>query len=124
MLLLGIVLVATAGAGVYRAQAPERRVIRVTAERFAFTPSRIVVEAGEAIELRLTSDDTAHGFRIQGTDISIVIPKRGLPETTVTFTAPAPGRYTFECTRMCGAGHNFMRGELVVRPRRDGARDR
>jgi cytochrome c oxidase subunit II len=118
MILLGIVLLVTAGAAVNPGQAPDRRVIRVSAERFAFTPSRIVVEPGEAIELRLSSDDTAHGFRIQGTDVSIVIPKRGMPETTVTFTAPAAGRYTFECTRMCGAGHNFMRGELVVRERR------
>jgi cytochrome c oxidase subunit 2 len=102
-------------------QAPERRVIRVTAERFTFTPSRIVVNPGDTIEFRLTSDDTAHGFRINGTDVNIVIPKRGMPETSVTMTAPAPGKYTFECTRMCGAGHNFMRGELIVRDPSKGA---
>ena len=123
--LLGLALAAIAGADTNgRQPPPERRVIRVTAERFAFTPSRITVETGEAIELRLTSDDTAHGFRIQGTDVSLVVPKRGMKETTVTFTAPAPGRYPFECTRMCGAGHNFMRGELVVRPRSTDARER
>lgn len=122
IVLLGIALCASAGAGTNRAQPPERRVIRVTAERFTFTPSRIVVETGEAVELRLASDDTAHGFRIQGTEINVVIPKRGMAETSVTFTAPAPGRYGFECTRMCGAGHNFMRGELVVRERSGGAK--
>ena len=37
--------------------------------------------------------------------------------TTLTFRADTPGRYTFECSKMCGAGHNFMRGELVVRER-------
>ena len=113
----GLVLFATLGAAPDRGQAPDRRVIHVTAERFTFTPSRIIVETGEAIELRLSSDDTAHGFRVQSTEINVVIPKRGMPETSVTFTAPAPGRYAFECTRMCGAGHNFMRGELVVRER-------
>ncbi len=46
-----------------------RRVIRVTAERFAFTPSEIVVEKGTTIEFHLTSDDTDHGFRIVGTDV-------------------------------------------------------
>jgi cytochrome c oxidase subunit II len=96
-------------------QTPEPHVVRVTAERFSFTPSRIVVNPGETIEFRLTSDDTAHGFRINGTDVNVVVPKRGMPETTVTLTAPAPGKYAIECTRMCGAGHNFMRGELVVR---------
>jgi cytochrome c oxidase subunit 2 len=115
-ILAGAILVA-ATAGVGRSQPPTPRVIHVTAERFTFTPSRIIVEPGEAIELRLSSDDTAHGFRVEGTDINIVIPKRGAKAATVTFTAPAPGRYTFECTRMCGAGHNFMRGELVVRER-------
>ena len=32
---------------------------------------------------------------------------------TVTFTAKA-GRYTFECSRLCGAGHEFMRGVIVA----------
>jgi cytochrome c oxidase subunit 2 len=114
-LLLGVALLVTAGASSNSAQTQARRVIRVTAERFTFTPSRIVVNPGDTIEFRLASDDTAHGFRISGTDVNVVIPKRGMPETSVTMTAPAPGRYTFECTRMCGAGHNFMRGELIVR---------
>ena len=123
--LLGLALLATAFAKASALeQTPERRVVRVTAERFTFTPSRIVVDAGEAIELRIVSDDTAHGLRIEGTDVNVVIPKRGLPEISVTFTAPPPGRYAFECTRMCGAGHNFMRGELVVRDRSRGANQR
>jgi len=128
--LLGIALLATAGGGTKHAnavatasaleQTTERRVIRIMAERFTFTPSRIVVETGEEIELRIASDDTTHGLRIQGTEVNIVVPKRGLPETSVAFTAPAPGKYAFECTRLCGAGHNFMRGELVVRERGQG----
>jgi len=93
----------------------QRRIVRVSAERFAFTPSRIVVDAGEEIEMRVSSDDTAHGFRIAGTSVNVVIPKRGRGEVSVSFRAPEPGRYVFECTRMCGAGHHFMRGELLVR---------
>ena len=122
--LLGIAVLATAGSGTNRAtafakasaleQTTERRVIRMMAERFTFTPARIVVETGEEIELRIASDDTTHGLRIQGTEVNIVVPKRGLPEASVTFTAPAPGKYAFECTRLCGAGHNFMRGTLTV----------
>lgn len=96
------------------AQAPAPRVVSVTAERFAFTPSEITVPAGTVIEFRLTSDDTAHGFRILGQSIDVVIPKRGRGEATVRFTPPEPGRYVFECSRMCGAGHSFMRGTLRV----------
>jgi cytochrome c oxidase subunit 2 len=100
----------------------DRRVVRVSAERFAFTPSRIEIDAGEEVELRIKSDDTAHGFRIQGAEIggreiSLTVPKRGRGEVVVKLRIDRPGRYTFECNRMCGAGHNFMRGELVVRER-------
>ena len=107
--------------GVNAGSQTQRRVVRVSAERFAFTPSRIVVDAGEEIEMRVSSDDTAHGFRIAGTSVNVVIPKRGRGEVSVSFRAPEPGRYVFECTRMCGAGHNFMRGELIVRDQSKGA---
>lgn len=106
------------------ARSEPRRVIRISAERFAFTPSEIVVAAGEEVELRLKSDDTAHGFRIVGTGVNVVIPKRGQDEMSVPLRVTEPGRYTFECSRMCGAGHNFMRGVLVVRDRTGGATGR
>lgn len=95
--------------------AVEPRVVDITAERFAFFPSRIAVAPHEEIEIRLTSDDTAHGFQVEGTDIDVEIPKRGQGEAVVRFTAPADGSYRFECSRMCGAGHHFMRGEIVVK---------
>jgi cytochrome c oxidase subunit 2 len=110
---IAMVLLACLAAGPARSQ--PRRVVHVTAERFTFTPSEIVVDAGEEIELRVKSDDTAHGFRIAGTNINLVIPKRGRNEISATLRLTEPGRYTFECSRMCGAGHNFMRGVLVVR---------
>jgi len=97
------------------AQTPRVKQVRVTAERFAFTPSQITVTAGEQVELRLKSEDTAHGFRIHGIPVNVVIPKRGHDELIVSFHADAPGRYLFECSRMCGAGHHFMRGTLIVR---------
>jgi cytochrome c oxidase subunit 2 len=101
--------------------APERRVIRVTAERFAFSPSEIEVDEGEEVELQIRSDDTAHGFRIVGTDIKVVIPKRGKGDVRLAFKPERTGRYEFECARMCGSGHDFMRG--VIRVRSKGERD-
>ena len=114
-----ILLALACAAGARALQSPDRRVIPVTAERFTFTPSEIAVTAGEEVELRLTSDDTAHGFHIEGADVNVTIPKRGGKELVVVFKAPGPGRYPFECNRMCGAGHDFMRGVLVVRPPTD-----
>lgn len=97
---------------------PAPRVVNIAAERFDFSPSRISVEAGEEIEIHLTSEDTSHGFKVDGTDINIEIPKRGQGEAVVRFRAEREGRYKFECSRMCGAGHHFMRGEIVVKARR------
>jgi cytochrome c oxidase subunit 2 len=95
------------------AGAQETRVIEIAAERFTFTPSEIRVKAGTRLEIRLESDDTAHGFHIVGTDVDIELPKRGRGAATVTFQ-PKPGRYTFECSRVCGAGHEFMRGVIIA----------
>lgn len=115
-----ILLAIACAVGANALQSTERRVIHVTAERFTFTPSAIAVTADEEVELRLTSDDTAHGFHVPDTDINVTIPKRGGGALVVTFKAPGrPGRYRFECNRMCGAGHDFMRGVLVVRARTD-----
>jgi cytochrome c oxidase subunit 2 len=96
------------------AQAPETRAVQITAERFTFTPSLIKVVPGTVLEIEVESEDTLHGFRIQGTDVNVAVPKRGRGTVRVTFRAEKPGRYTFECSRMCGAGHNFMRGEIRV----------
>lgn len=105
--------VAVVGAVVLaRQQAP--RVIHVTAERFSFTPSEIAVQAGEEVELQIESEDTSHGFHLVDTDISAVVPKRGKGQVSVRFKPERPGRYTFECSRMCGAGHDFMRGVIIV----------
>jgi cytochrome c oxidase subunit II len=95
-------------------QAPQPRRIIVEAERFAFTPSRIKATVGEELEIVLRSDDTAHGFRVAGSDVSVEIPKRGRGDVVVRYKASRAGRFTYECHRMCGAGHHFMRGEIVV----------
>ena len=93
---------------------PPVQTVDVLAERFSFTPSEIKTTVGTTLQIRLESDDTSHGFRIIGTDVNIEIPKRGRGTTTVTFNAEKAGRYTFECSQLCGAGHSFMRGVIIV----------
>ena len=97
------------------AQSPSPRVIRVSAERFGYTPSEITVDKGTVIEFHLTSDDTDHGFRIVGTEVDVKIPKRRRGETVVKYTADTAGRFIIECSRPCGAGHTAMRATLVVK---------
>jgi cytochrome c oxidase subunit 2 len=115
--ILFVLLISAPGAA--PTQRPAPRVVEVTAERFEFWPSEILVAQGEEVELRIRSDDTMHGFRIVGAGTNLLIPKRGKGHAVARFTGSTVGRYTFECSRMCGAGHNFMRGVLVVRPAGD-----
>jgi cytochrome c oxidase subunit 2 len=96
--------------------AQPRRIL-IEAERFSFTPSRVTIAEGDEVEFVLRSADTTHGFKVEGTDIAVVIPKRGKGDATVTYKAARPGRFSYECHRLCGAGHHFMRGEIVVKPR-------
>ena len=88
--------------------------IEIVAERFRFTPDEVRVRRGSTVEFRLESDDTDHGFRIVGTDIDRIIQKRGRGTIVVTFTPQHTGRYSFECSKLCGAGHEFMHGVLIV----------
>ena len=111
--LIGVVA-GLAGASTRASRQQAAQVIDITVERFSFTPSEFRVKAGVPVEIRLRSDDTDHGFRILGTDINITIPKRGKGVATVTFQPPTAGRYVFECSKLCGAGHSFMRGTLIA----------
>ena len=90
------------------------RTITVVAERFAYNPSKIKVKQGELVEIVLASDDTDHGFRIAGTSIDVAIPQAGKGEARVRFIARKKGRFVYECSRPCGAGHNLMRGTIIV----------
>ena len=117
-----LILAATAGSSRSAAQTQSARVIAITAERFEFWPAEITITEGERIELQVRSNDTLHGFRLVGGGINLLIPKRGRGYATAIVDGLVAGRYTFECSRMCGAGHNFMRGELIVRAKATGDR--
>jgi cytochrome c oxidase subunit 2 len=111
-------LVPAIGAGRAQELPPAaEQTVDVSAERFAFQPSEIKTTAGTTLKIVLSSDDTTHGFRIKGEGVNVQIPKRGRGTVTATFTPPRAGTYTFECSRICGAGHGFMRGTIVVAER-------
>lgn len=98
--------------GQARERQPSITQIHITAERFSFTPSRIKIKQGTRVELVLSSEDTTHGFRIARLGINRRIPFRG--EVKVAIEVEKRGNYIFECSRLCGAGHNMMRGLLIV----------
>ena len=108
------VLATSTGASLAVARQDKNQVVEISVERFSFTPSEFRVKEGAPVEIRLRSEDTDHGFRIIGTDVNVQIPKRGRGLATVTFTPPGAGRYEFECSMLCGAGHSFMRGTIIA----------
>ena len=114
----GVVLISawTMASGVGRAQDAPTQTVDVLAERFSFSPSEIRTTVGTSLAIRLTSDDTAHGFRIVGTDVNVEIPKRSRGTAAVTFKPEKAGRYTVACLELCGLQHHRMIRELVVRP--------
>ena len=92
----------------------EKKKVKIVAERFSFTPSTIRVAQGTLLELELSSDDTFHGFRLPKANINVTIPARRRDSIKVLFNARKPGKYPFECSRPCGAGHTMMRGVIIV----------
>ena len=102
-------------AGQEQSQRKPDRVISIVAERFAFNPSKITLKQGDMVEFVLSSEDTDHGFRIHGANIDLTIPQQGKGEVRVRLVLNQKGRFVFECSRPCGAGHNLMRGVIEVK---------
>jgi cytochrome c oxidase subunit 2 len=105
------------------------QVIDVTAKKYDYAPSPIRVKLGATVQLRVTSLDKTHGFKINlypdasdtkgdpglifssGQDYFKI--ETGTP-TTVQFVARTPETYSFHCCNRCGIGHGAMKGQLVV----------
>jgi cytochrome c oxidase subunit 2 len=92
--------------------ATSNQTIKVTAERFRFTPDEIVLNSGKPAVLEITSLDFVHGFKMPDLGIRIdLLPGR---VTSIAIKPLAPGRYVFLCDNFCGGGHEDMNGALVV----------
>jgi len=85
-----------------------------TAVRDACSEAAALLDEYALVEIVAESEDTSHGFHLPDAGIDTQIPARGKGELRLRFEATQPGTYFFECSRPCGAGHNTMRGTIVV----------
>jgi cytochrome c oxidase subunit II len=118
------------------AQGPEnetdaQQIIDVSAKKYEFSPSEIHVQKGARVELKVHSEDDTHGVKLD------VYPEgttdKGAPgllfdqpsqngkvkkqvDQVIDFVAQEPGTYNFKCAKLCGLGHDRMKGKLVVDP--------
>jgi len=94
------------------ASAAETKVIKMTAEKYHFTPETINVNLGDKVVLEITATDTEHGFGLSAFDIDQTLPEG--KTVTIEFVADKKGEFTFKCTSFCGWGHFGMNGKLIV----------
>jgi cytochrome c oxidase subunit 2 len=90
------------------------RVIKMTAQKYEFIPSVIVVNEGDKVRLEITGKDVTHGLAISGYPVDVRI-DAGKTATT-EFAATKSGTFGFHCSVFCGMGHMGMSGKLIVRP--------
>lgn len=96
-------------------------VIDVSANMSGFDMQEIRLKVGQAVTVRLTSQDNSHHtdgggqhqWAVDELGVSIIAPPEG--SSYATFTPDTPGAYTFYCDICCGGRANpTMQGTLIV----------
>ena len=98
--------------GIMRAHADAVPVVEITAKRFAFSPDKITLKKGQAVKIRLHSEDVTHGFFLRPLKLDEEIPAGETKE--VTITPQESGTFTTICDHFCGANHGNMNMTIVV----------
>jgi cytochrome c oxidase subunit II len=94
-----------------RSKAPQR-VVEITAKRFGFTPDRITLKKGEAVILRLHSEDVTHGFFSRPLKIDEDIPAGQTKD--IKLKPDTVGSFSTICDHFCGVSHGNMKMTIVV----------
>jgi len=97
---------------------------RITLDSYSFAPAHLIVQAGQPVELTLTSVATLvpHNLILKEPAAGISVAQEVGPRETakVTFTPTKPGTYTFYCDKkllfFLSHREQGMEGRLEVRP--------
>lgn len=107
-ILLALVAAASFGA----ARPSEPRAIDIRARRFEFAPGEIHVKKGEAVLLRVRSEDVKHGFFSRPLHLDADLEPGQTRE--IPLKAEEPGLYVVICDHFCGARHGEMKLTVLV----------
>jgi cytochrome c oxidase subunit 2 len=92
----------------------KEQMIKVTAQRFEYSPSVIRVTLNVPVVLELTTLDRLHGFAVP--DLKLQAEIKPGEVTRVRFIPDKVGTFDFHCNIFCGSGHEDMTGQIVVTP--------
>lgn len=97
-----------------RELAPGKYETFILAQIWFFDPREITVPVGSEVTFYVTSKDVQHGFKLEGTNINLMVIPGQVSKLTYTFDEP--GDYNWVCHEYCGLGHAAMFGTLKVTP--------
>lgn len=109
---------------------PISRNIVIKARQYSYIPSKIEVNKGDTLHIKLISLDVTHGFYLEGFDIDAEInaniktfrfrhPSEGYnwkDTNEILLIVNKTGKYRYRCSHTCGTMHPFMQGEMIVKP--------
>lgn len=79
------------------------RVVEISAKKFEYAPNVVTLKKGQAVTLRVTALDRAHGLLVPAFHIDLdAVP--GTP-AEATITPNESGRFEAICDHYCGVGH-------------------
>ncbi len=86
--------------------------VRAIGQQYSFTPACILVPAQTPITLRATSADVVHGILIQATNVNTMLVPGYVSEQFMRFERT--GDYLMPCQEFCSFGHEGMWGKVKV----------
>ncbi|WP_024343187.1 cytochrome c oxidase subunit II [Bradyrhizobium japonicum] len=86
--------------------------VRAIGQQYSFTPACLLVPAQTPITLRATSADVVHGILIQATNVNAMLVPGYVSEQFMRFEKT--GDYLMPCQEFCSFGHEGMWGKVKV----------
>ena len=112
LLVAGIATVAGAVFGTGSLAQAKERIIRVTARKFAFSPSEIQLQKDVPVVLEFVTADVIMGFNAPDFNVRTeIIPGK---VSRVRLVPDKIGTFVFLCDIFCGEGHADMSGQIHV----------